>query len=122
MGQLSTRKNRRLGVSLGYVKQQTAKKVCASATVVASLFVVLVRYLKNCMKSDLIAVLSFLNPFKLLTMTIQEELQQARTKNVNKMLEKIHKELNELSQELSGMPIEEFMFTYEPTNPFFRAL
>lgn len=122
MGQLSTRKNRRLGVSLGYVKQQTAKKVCASATVVASLFVVLVRYLKNCMKSDLIAVLSFLNPFKLLTMTIQEELQQARNKNVNKMLEKIHKELNELSQELSGMPIEEFMFTYEPTNPFFRAL
>tara|TARA_R110000822_G_scaffold4186_11_gene18073 strand:- start:2646 stop:3014 length:369 start_codon:yes stop_codon:yes gene_type:complete len=122
VGQLSTRKNRRLGVSLGYVKQQTAKKVCASATVVASLFVVLVRYLKNCMKSDLIAVLSFLNPFKLLTMTIQEELQQARNKNVNKMLEKIHKELNELSQELSGMPIEEFMFTYEPTNPFFRAL
>ena len=121
MGQLSTRKNQRLGVSLGYVKQQTAKKVCASATVVAYLFVVLVRYLKNCMKSDLIAVLSFLNPFKLLTMTIQEELQQARTKNVNKMLEKIHKELNELSQELSGMPIEEFMFTYEPTNPFFRA-
>jgi uncharacterized membrane protein (DUF106 family) len=66
-------------------------------------------------------VLSFLNPFKLLTMTIQEELERARTKNVNKMLEKIHKELNELSLELSGMPIEEFMFTYEPTNPFFRA-
>jgi len=122
VGQLSTRKNQRLGVSLGYVKQQTAKKVCASATGVAYLCVVLVRYLKNCMKSDLIAVLSFLNPFKLLTMTIHEELQQARNKNVNKMLEKIHKELNELSQELSGMPIEEFMFTYEPTNPFFRAL
>jgi len=78
--------------------------------------------LESYTKSDLIAVLSFLNPFKLLTMTVQEELERARTKNVNKMLETIHKQLNELSQELSGMPIEEFMFAYEPINPFFRAL
>jgi hypothetical protein len=33
------------------------------------------------------------------------------------MLERVHKELNELSHELAGMSIEEFMFTYEPINP-----